>query len=86
MLRLKYYLLKKVIPLITKMTNKMQLCRIIYYSLTALHVSTDILAHHQEHLNCIYSTWYYSVVDWCYGWVGTISNPFMTPTGSDIRE
>jgi hypothetical protein len=31
----------------------MQLCRIIYYSLAALHVSIDIFAHHQEHLNCI---------------------------------
>jgi hypothetical protein len=34
----------------------MQLCRIIYYSLVfiaALHVSSDIFAHHQEHLNCI---------------------------------
>jgi hypothetical protein len=32
------------------MTNKMQLCRIIHYSLAALHVSGDIFAHHQEHL------------------------------------
>jgi len=40
--------------------NKMQLCRIIYYSLAALHVSCDIFAHHQEHLNCIYSFWYYT--------------------------
>ena len=31
----------------------MQLCRIIYYSLAALHVSSDIFTHHQEHLNCI---------------------------------
>jgi hypothetical protein len=44
----------------TKMTNKLQLCRIIYYSLAALHVASDIFAHHQEHLNCIYSFWYYS--------------------------
>ena len=36
-----------------KMTNKIQLCRIIYYSLAALHVSSDIFAHQQEHLNCI---------------------------------
>ena len=35
------------------MTNKMQLCRIIYYPLAALHVSSDIFAHHYEHLNCI---------------------------------
>ena len=38
------------------MTNKMQLCRIIYYSLAAVHVSSDISAHHQEHLNCITSS------------------------------
>ena len=43
-----------------KMTNKMQLCRIIYCSLSALHVSSDIIAHHQEHLDCIYSFWFYS--------------------------
>jgi len=35
------------------MANKMQLCRIIYYSLAALRVSSDIFAHYQEHLNCI---------------------------------
>ena len=38
----------------------MQLCRIICYSLAALHVSSDIFARHQEHLNCIYSFWYYT--------------------------
>jgi len=38
----------------------MQLCRIVYCSLTALHVSSDIFAHHQQHLNCMYSFWYYS--------------------------
>ena len=37
----------------------MQLCRLIYCSLIALHVSSDVFAHHQEHLNCIYSFWYY---------------------------
>jgi len=31
----------------------MQLCRIIYYSLVALRVSSDIFTHHQEHLNYI---------------------------------
>jgi hypothetical protein len=46
----------------TKMANKMQLCRIIYCSMTALHVSGDIFAHHQEHLNCVYSFWSYSRV------------------------
>jgi len=38
----------------------MQLCRIIYCSLTALHISKDIFAHHQDHLNCNYSFWFYS--------------------------
>jgi hypothetical protein len=28
----------------------MQLCRLIYYSLSALHVSGDVFAHHQKHL------------------------------------
>jgi hypothetical protein len=40
--------------------HKMQMCRIIYCSLIALHVSSDIFAHHQEHLNCNYSFWFYS--------------------------
>jgi len=43
------------------MTNKMQECRIIYCSLAAQHVSSDIFARHQEHLNCIYSLWYYTL-------------------------
>ena len=34
------------------MTNKVQLYRIIY-SLAALHVSSDIFTHHQEHQNFI---------------------------------
>jgi len=44
------------------MTNKMQLCRVMYCSLTALHVSSDIFPHFQEHLNCNYSFWIYSRV------------------------
>ena len=31
----------------------MQLCRIIYYALAALHALSNIFAYHQEHLNCI---------------------------------
>jgi len=31
-------------------------------SLTVLHVSNDVTAHHQEHLNCSYSFWFYSRV------------------------
>ena len=36
--------------IIAKITNKMQLYRLIYYSKSALHVSGDVFAHHQEHL------------------------------------
>jgi hypothetical protein len=36
--------------IIMKATNKMQIYRLIYYSLSALHVSGDVFAHHQEHL------------------------------------
>ena len=39
-----------------KMTNKMQLCGTIYCPLIALHVSSDIIAHHQGLLNCIFTT------------------------------
>jgi hypothetical protein len=35
---------------IMKVTNKIQLYVLIYYSHSALHVSGDIFAHHQEHL------------------------------------
>ena len=46
-------------------TNKMQLCRISLLFpcfLAALHVSSDVIAQHQEHLNCSYSFWFYSRV------------------------
>jgi hypothetical protein len=33
-----------------KVTNKMQLYRLIYYSYSALHVWGDVFTHHQEHL------------------------------------
>jgi len=35
---------------IMKVTNKMQLYRLIYYSKSALHVSGHVFAHHQKHL------------------------------------
>ena len=31
----------------------MQQCRIIYCSLATLHVSSDIIVHHQEHLKLL---------------------------------
>jgi len=58
----KFLFVGKNFAIFTKMTNKMQLCRIIYCSLTTVHVSSDIFAHHQEHLNCMYSFWFYSRV------------------------
>jgi hypothetical protein len=33
-----------------KITNKMQLYRLICYSKSALHVSGDVFSHHQKHL------------------------------------
>jgi hypothetical protein len=42
----------------------MQLCRILYYSLAALHVSSDIFAHHQELLNCITAS---GIIHVCHG-------------------
>jgi len=50
--------------LYTKMTTKMQLCRIIYYSLAAPHVLSGIFAHHQEHLNCITASGITHVCRW----------------------
>ena len=35
---------------IMKVTNNMQLYKLIYYSYSALHVLDDVFAHHQEHL------------------------------------
>ena len=62
-----------------KMTNKMQLCTIIYYSLAALHVSSDIFAHHQEHLNRITAFDIKHVCRW------RLATWDMLPAGNDIR-
>jgi hypothetical protein len=43
--------------IIKNATNKMQRYRLIYYSLSALHVSGDVFAHYQENLT----------VQWCLG-------------------
>jgi hypothetical protein len=47
----------------------------MYYFLAALHVSNDIFAHHQEHVNCITVS---GITHVC------CSTP-MIPAGSDIR-
>jgi hypothetical protein len=68
----------------------MQLCTIIYYSLAALHVSSIIFAHHQEHLDFIYNFWYYIGMLLPVGIMGVleltgvISNTPMIPVGSNI--
>ena len=36
--------------IIMNVTNKMQLYRLLNFSLSALHVSGDVFAHHHEHL------------------------------------
>ena len=64
----------------TKMTNKMQLCKIIYYSMSALHVSSDIFAHHQEHPNCISSFWYYTYMFLPVGIMGELEFQLGVPT------
>jgi hypothetical protein len=65
-----------------KMTNKMQVCRIIYYSLAALYVSSDIFAYHQEHLNCITASGITHVCR-CQLIMGVLE---LIPAGSDIRD
>ena len=70
------------------MTNKVQLCRIIYYFLAALHVSSDIFAHHQEHLKCITASGITHVMSLPAGIMGVLemsSTSPMIPAGSDIR-
>jgi hypothetical protein len=51
----------------------MQLCRIIYYSLAALHVSSDIFVHHQEHLTVLQLLVLHTYVaaGWYRGSIGT---------------
>jgi hypothetical protein len=36
--------------IIVKITNNMQLYKLMYYFKSPLHVSDDIFAHHQKHL------------------------------------
>jgi len=56
-----------------KATNKMQLYKLIYFSLPALHVSGDVFAHHQEPLTAFTASGNVTNVaaGWCHGWDGT---------------
>jgi hypothetical protein len=58
----------------TKMTNKMQLYRIIHYSFVALNVSSYIFDHHQEHLNCITASS-----------IAQVRRCRLGPAGNDVR-
>jgi len=49
----------------------MQLCKVIYYSLAALPVSSDIFAHHQENLNCITGS---GITHGCHGQQPTVTD------------
>jgi hypothetical protein len=55
----------------------MQLYRVIYYSLCALHVSSDIFVHHQEHLTVLQLLVLYTYVaaGWYHGSVGKANTP-----------
>jgi hypothetical protein len=66
------------------MTNKMELCKIMFYSLAALHVSSDTFSHHQEHLNCITPSGITHTL--AAGIMGVLElNTPTIPAGSDIR-
>jgi len=76
--------LERVLHYFAKMTNKMQLYRINLFCLAAVQVSSDIFAHHKEHLNCIYIFWYYTrmscrPVSWA---THSSSNSPTTPDGT----
>jgi len=43
-------LLVRILIAFMKVTNNLQLYRLIYFSLSALRVSGDVFAHYQEHL------------------------------------
>jgi hypothetical protein len=43
-------LVQPIALVIMKVTNKMQLYRLIYFSLSALHVSGDVFTDHRVHL------------------------------------
>jgi len=70
---------------IMKGTNKMQLYRSIYFSLSTLHISSDVFAHHQEHLT-VFTVSGSIHQGWCRLVSGMGFNSSNTPAGSDICE
>jgi hypothetical protein len=68
-----------------KVTNKIQLYRLIYYSYSAVHVSVNFFVHHQEHMT-VFTTSVSIHSGHCL-LVSWMSSDFsMTPAGSDIGE
>jgi hypothetical protein len=68
-------------------TNKMQLYRLIYYSCSALHVSGDVFAYHQEDLTVFTASGSsHPGRCWLVSWVSWNSDSSMTPAGSDFDE
>ena len=51
----------------------------MYYSLAVLHGSSDIFAHNQEHLNCIYTFWSYTRMSLPAGIMGELLLQFQLP-------
>jgi hypothetical protein len=64
---------------ITKTTNNVELYRLIYYPLSALHFSGDVFTHHQEHVTVFTVIFTNVTASWCHRCVGT-------PAGSEIDE
>jgi len=58
---------------VMRVTNKIQLYRLIYYSKSALHVSGYVFSHNQEHLTVftVFLVFTQVAAGWCHGWVAT---------------
>jgi hypothetical protein len=67
---------------VTKVTNKVQIYRLIYYSKSALHVLGDVFAHQQEDLTVF--TVSSSIHISCCRLVSWMS--FKTPAGNNLGE
>jgi len=71
--------------IIIKVTNKMQLYWLIYYSWSAVHVLGDIFANHQEHLTVftVFGSTHPSCC-WLVSWMSF--NSSMMPASSNWGE
>jgi hypothetical protein len=57
----------------------MQVCSLTYYYQSAVHVSGDVFAHHQEHLTVFTASGVIDVLKRSF-------NSSMTPAGSNLGE